>query len=218
MRNKRFLILAAIALATLPAIMSCDGFSLNPSSTTVVCYLDSVNDDRGYITGNGAYSVGDTVTMEAVAHDGYIFTNWYMTSSEGALDLLTNATNLNQLDEDDLDSLAGLYSEDETANPYVFVAKENIYYFMANFIDTADRHSIHIAVEPLSLTEGTGDYELFSTQQIAARDTQVAVGGQAVGVAFRKWHDGNTDTPRAITVSHQRTYLAIYDTVTSGAR
>lgn len=205
-------------MALSPVFTACDGFSLNTGSTTVLCYLDSVNDDRGYITGNGVYNVGDTVRMEAVANDGYVFTNWYMTSSKGALDILTSGTDLTQFDEHALDSISNLYSEDVTDNPYMFVAEENLYYFMANFIDTADRHNIRITVQPQQTTSGSGEYELFSMQQISAHNTTVVVAGDTVVATFRKWHDGNTDNPRSIKVSHQRTYLAVYDTVHHQAR
>ena len=208
-----FIAMAAVMLG-ISVFTSCDP-SMLLSGTQVIVYLDSPNNERGHVEGNGSYSRGDTITVKAIADTGYVFAHWYSGCSEGLMEQVTNLNNfanvnLENFDVEDIDSLNNLYSEDNIQNPYTFIAEESIYYFMPVFLTEEESHDIHITVIPnkeecIMGVSGTGTYNLGDHITLTANPIE--------GYHFIKWSDGSTDANHSITVSHKRTYVAFYKAV-----
>lgn len=203
--------MASVVLA-MSVFASCDP-STFLSGTQVIVYLDSPNNDRGHVEGNGSYHQGDTVTITAVPDSGFLFAHWYSSNSEGLMQQVTNLNNFSNIDPsnfdiNDIDSLNNLYNEDNTQNPYTFVAEGSIYYFMPVFLAEEEAHNIQITVIPnkeecILGVSGTGVYNLGDHITLHANPVD--------GYRFVKWSDGSTEAIHPVKVSHRRTYVAFYE-------
>lgn len=212
--TRRVLFTMVTLMLGISVFTSCDP-SISLSGIQVFAYLDSPNNERGQVEGSGAYSRGDTITLKATAYPGYVFAHWYSGNSEELMNQVANLNNLTNIDFEnlsieDIDSLNSLYSEDNMENPYTFVAKESIYYFMPVFLSEEESYNIQVTAIPNQEecamgVSGTGTYKLGDHITLTASPVN--------GYDFVKWSDGSTDANHSVTVSHRRTYVAFYKAV-----
>ena len=128
-----------------------------------------VNDaEMGYVKGAGNYSVGQIVSISAIAYSGYHFVQW---------------------------------NDGNTDNPRTIV-------FMRDTAFTAEFAKNSYNISAITLND---QYGTTSGSDSALYQDQVTISAiPADCYRFDKWNDGNTDNPRIVTVTENKTYIAYF--------
>ena len=128
-----------------------------------------VNDaEMGYGKGAGNYSVGQIVSISAIAYSGYHFVQW---------------------------------NDGNTDNPRTIV-------FMQDTAFTAEFAKNSYSISAITLND---QYGTTSGSDSALYQDQVTISATPADCyRFDKWNDGNTDNPRIVTVTENKTYIAYF--------
>ena len=128
-----------------------------------------VNDaEMGYGKGAGNYSVGQIVSISAIAYSGYHFVQW---------------------------------NDGNTDNPRTIV-------FMRDTAFTAEFAKNSYNISAITLND---QYGTTSGSDSALYQDQVTISATPADCyRFDKWNDGNTDNPRIVTVTENKTYIAYF--------
>ena len=192
-----------------------------------------VSGTNGTVTGAGTYNYGAEATLTATAAEGYHFTNWN-DGVETATRKVTVKDNLSFTAE----FAANTYtiSVDSVANGTITGAGAYTYGATATLVATADKgyhfvmwtdsvttetrtvrvvgnatFSAVFAANTYTLTvkaKNNGTVEGSGTYGHGAEATITATAN--AGYIFSKWDDGNTDNPRKVTVTGNKTYTASF--------
>ena len=199
-------------------------------------YTIRVSASNGSVEGAGSYEHGEEANLTASAAEGYHFTQW----SDG----VTESTRKVKVTSDlsfTAEFAINTYtvSVDSAANGKISGAGTYEYGAVATLKATANE-GYHFVMWSDSLTSATRKVTVASdttfgaefaanTYELKAKATNGTVEGAgtyeygaeatlkatpAVGYRFVKWSDGNTDNPRTVTVTSNKTYTANFEAET----
>ena len=194
-----------------------------------------VSGTNGTVTGAGTYNYGAEATLTATAAEGYHFTKWndgvetatrkvtvngnLSFTAEFAANTYTISVALDSAANGTITG-AGTYTYGATATLEATANKGYHFVMWTDSVTTETRtvrvvgnatFSAVFAANTYTLTvkaknngsvEGTGTYEHGAEATISATAN--------AGYIFSKWDDGNTDNPRKVTVTGNKTYTASF--------
>ena len=202
---------------------------------THILTVSSANTTMGTVTGGGTYDYNKSVTIKATPKTGYHFVKWNdgntnasrsITVTKDATYTATFAIDTHILTVSSANTTMGTvtgggtydynssvtitatpntgysfvsWSDDNTDVSRTFTITKDASYtatFEANSYDI----TVLLADESTGTVSGSGSYKYATTQTISATPSE--------HYHFYKWNDGNTNNPRAITISGAATYTA----------
>ena len=208
------------ANATYTAVFAIDQFTI------------TVAGEHGKVTGAGTYDYGKKVTLTATADEHYHFVKWSDGNTNATRDITVTAnatyTAVFAIDQFTI-TVAGEHGTVTGAGTYDYGKKvtlkatANEHYHFVKWSDgntnatrevtvtadatytavfAIDQFTITVAGEHGTVTgAGTYDYGKKVTLTATADD----------GYEFKQWSDGNTDNPRAVEVTKDATYTAVFE-------
>ena len=204
----------------------------------------NVNDaKRGFVSGQGDYEYNSAATLRAVANAGYKFAKWSDGNTQNPRNVtvtkhdtyeavfvpIVYTLTLNSSDQHkgtvsgtgsyDYQSTVKIqampkkgyhfvrWSDGNTQNPRNFIVKGNAAY---EAVFVADTHNITVVSEDKNMGDayGTGSFEYNTSVSISAVPAE--------GYRFSQWSDGSRQNPRAVTVTDDTTYTAIFELDNAG--
>ncbi len=197
--------------------------------TTYDLTLDVNNATMGTVTGSGTYRENETVTIEAVANEGYHFVEWSDGNTENPRTLtMTEDMNLTarfilttfeltlRANDETLGSVmgtSGTYKKNEETS-VIAIPKGGV-----TFVEWSDGNTEN--PRTLTMTANMNLIALFTTPSntVTATVNNAVLGtvSQSVvltatpiynGAYFSKWSDGNTENPRTIIPDEDMTITA----------
>ena len=194
-------------------------------------------EEAGTVTGGGLYHYGDTLTLEAIANDGFVFEMWSDSITDNPRDIIVTQDS----------SFVALfnpigYSITTSVDPENAgtVTEGGIYHYSdtltleavpnAGFVFEMWNDSVTDNPRDIIVTQDSSFIALFSIQQCLI-ETQVIPEGTGfvtgggnypygdtiqleatpnLGYEFLTWDDGNTDNPRTVIVTGSQTFTATF--------
>ena len=200
--------------------------------TTAVVPMNS-----GTVTGDGIYHYGDTITLEAMANEGYEFERWSDSITDNPRDIIVTQDStfvalFSRLqftievvsDHPEWGSATGggTYYYGDTIQ---IEATPNLGYNFTGWGDgNNDNPRTIIVTEDHTYTAHFSIQQCVISTDVTPENAGTVTGAGAyyygdtvtlnaienTGYAFSQWDDGNTDNPRAIIVEGDATYIAVF--------
>jgi hypothetical protein len=149
--------------------------------------LSANNANRGTVSGDGTYAYNSMVTVSATPNTGFRFVFW----NDGNTDSMRVITVTRDSAFDALFGIEDMY--------YVYAAPSNP--TMGSVTGSDDYHKRH------------GDSPIFKSEY-AANSIASITAIPNTGYRFVQWDDGNTENPRAFTVTQDAIFKAIFTSTT----
>ncbi len=194
-------------------------------------------EDAGTVTGGGLYHYGDTLTLEAIANDGFVFEMWSDSITDNPRDIIVTQDSSFVALFNSIGYSIATSVDPENAGT---VTEGGIYHYgdtltleavpNTGFVFEMWNDSVTDNPRDIIVTQDSSFIALFSIQQCLI-ETQVIPEGTGfvtgggnypygdtiqleatpnLGYEFLTWDDGNTDNPRTVIVTGSQSFIATF--------
>lgn len=196
-----------------------------------------IPENAGTISGGGVYHYGDTVTLEAMANDGFIFKRWNDSITDNPRDIIVSqdSTFIAHFDTRQYTITVvsdhpawgsvtggGTYNYGDTIE---IVATANMSFAFAGWTDgIMDNPRTVIVIEDYTYTAHFEIRQCTITTEVYPENSGIVNGGGTydygeiirltahgnTGYVFNQWNDGEMTNPRIVFVEGDATYTAVF--------